>query len=92
MKKEYSFAQGRRGAVVPAPPGKSRITIRLDEEVLEWFRRQVHEAGGGNYQTLINRALREHIRQSEQELEVTLRKVIREELHSLDLAVSARPR
>ena len=57
---EYDFSQGRRGPVVPTPPGKTRITIRLDNEVLEWFRHKVHEAGGGNYQTLINQALREY--------------------------------
>ena len=60
--KEYDFSQGRRGPVVPPPPGKTRITIRLDHDILEWFRNKVHEAGVGNYQTLINQALREYIR------------------------------
>jgi len=59
MKREYSFASGKRGAVVKSPAGKTRITIRLDDELLEWFRKQAHAAGGGNYQTLINAALRE---------------------------------
>jgi len=54
MDAEYDFSQGKRGAIEPTPPGKSRITIRLDDEVLAWFREQVHIAGGGNYQTLIN--------------------------------------
>ena len=58
MKKEYDFRRGTRGAVVPVPSGKTRITIRLDDDVLAWFRDQVHAAGGGNYQTLINLALK----------------------------------
>lgn len=54
MKKEYDFSRGKRGAVLKAPPGKTRITIRIDDDILRWFRRQVHAAGGGNYQTLIS--------------------------------------
>ena len=61
MKREYDFRDGKRGAVVTTPPGKTRITIRLDDDILEWFREQVHRAGGGNYQTLINHALREYM-------------------------------
>ena len=62
MQAEYDFSQGKRGAIDPTPPGKTRITIRLDDEVLAWFREQVHITGGGNYQTLINEALCQHIR------------------------------
>jgi uncharacterized protein (DUF4415 family) len=80
MKKEYDFSDGRRGALDPVPPGKTRITIRLDDDVLEWFRDQVDAAGGGNYQTMINAALREHIARSTEPLEETLRRVVREEL------------
>ena len=79
---EYDFSQGRRGPVVPTAPGKTRITIRLDNEVLDWFRNKVHEAGGGNYQTLINQALREYIQSREGILAETLRRVIKEELRS----------
>ena len=61
-------------------PGKTRITIRIDTDILNWFRHQVHEAGGGNYQTLINDALREYVRYQDLTLENTLCKVIREEL------------
>ena len=50
MKREYDFRGGKRGAVVAVPGGKTRITIRLDNEVLEWFRNHVERAGGGNYQ------------------------------------------
>lgn len=78
--KEYDFSQARRGLVVPLAPGKTRITIRLDNEVLDWFRQKVHAAGGGNYQTLINQALREYIQSRDGLLAETLRRVIKEEL------------
>jgi len=78
MKTEYDFSKARRGAVVPAAPGKTRITIRLDSEIVEWFKAQVNEAGGGNYQSLINEALKGHIQHHG--LERTLRRLIREEL------------
>jgi uncharacterized protein (DUF4415 family) len=80
MKNEYDFSKGRRGAVVRVPPEKTRVTIRLDNDVLDWFRRQVDDAGGGNYQTLINEALRIFVRQKQEPLETTLRRVIRDEL------------
>jgi len=80
MRKEYDFSKAKRGAVVAAPPGKTRITIRLDTDLLEWFKQQVHAAGGGNYQTLINSILREYVEGEKEQLEVTLRRVIREEL------------
>lgn len=78
MKSEYDFSKAKRGALVPAAPGKTRITIRLDNELIDWFRSRVNEAGGGNYQTLINDALKAYVTQ--QALESTLRKLIREEL------------
>lgn len=80
MKEEYDFTYGRRGAVEPIAPGKTRITIRVDDDVLAWFRGQVHAAAGGSYQNLINRALREHIARQSEPLEATLRRVVREEL------------
>ena len=80
MKKEYNFSKGKRGAVVPAPKGKTRITIRIDDDILNWFRGEVDAAGGGNYQTLINDALREHITRQREPIEVILRRVVREEL------------
>jgi uncharacterized protein (DUF4415 family) len=79
-RKEYNFEGAEQGAVATPAPGKTRITIRIDTDVLEWFRQQVHDAGGGNYQTLINEALREHMRYRDETLENVLRKVIREEL------------
>ncbi len=80
MKREYNFSKGKRGAVVPAEPGKSRITIRLDTDVLDWFREQVNKAGGGNYQTMINAALREYVKNQTEPIEKILRRVVREEL------------
>lgn len=84
MKKSVDFSKGKRGPVVRIPSGKTRITIRLDEDPLDWFRAQVDAAGGGSYQTLINAALREHMRQRQEPLEDTLRRVIREELQAQD--------
>jgi uncharacterized protein (DUF4415 family) len=80
MKKEYDFSKGRRGPVLRTPPGKTRVTIRLDDDVLDWFRELVDDAGGGNYQTMINEALRSFMHQKQEPLESTLRRVIRDEL------------
>lgn len=79
MKKEYDFSKGRRGAVLKVPPGKTRVTIRLDDDILDWFRQQVDDAGGGNYQTLINDALRIFMDRKQESLETILRRVIRDE-------------
>src|SRR5260370_40171024 len=54
MKKEYDFSKGRRGAVLEAPPGKTRITIRIDDDILRWFRTQADMAGDGSNQTAMN--------------------------------------
>jgi uncharacterized protein (DUF4415 family) len=82
MRKEYDFSQGNRGPVTPAPPGKVRITIRIDADILNWFREKVNERGGGNYQTMMNDALRSYVQHQDQTLEETIRKVIREELRA----------
>lgn len=82
MRKEYDFSKAKRGPVVSVPKGKTRITIRLDDDVIAWFKQQVHESGGGSYQSLMNAALREHIERSEEPLEAILRRVLREELRS----------
>jgi uncharacterized protein (DUF4415 family) len=63
MKKEYDFSKGGRGAVVTPAPGKMHVTLKLDDDVLAWFRGDVNEAGGGDYQSLINDALRGYIGQ-----------------------------
>ena len=80
MKAEYDFSKAKRGAVIPLPPGKERITIRLDADILDWFRQQANAQGGGNYQTMINQVLREHIMGHQAPLEELLRRVVREEL------------
>lgn len=61
MRREYDFSKATHGPVVTVPKGKTQITIHLDEDVLTWLKAQVHAAGGGSYQSLINSALREHI-------------------------------
>ena len=80
MRRSYDFSKGKRGAVLRSERGKTRITIRLDTDILDWFREQVNRAGGGNYQTLLNNALREYVTEKDVSLEKTLRRVIREEL------------
>jgi uncharacterized protein (DUF4415 family) len=77
---QYDFSQGKRGAIDPVGARKTRITIQIDDNMLECFREQVHQSGGGEYQALLNEALRSHIRQEHEPLESTLRRVFREEL------------
>jgi hypothetical protein len=77
MKKEYDFRKGKRGAIGTAAGGRTRITIPIDTRILDWFRRRVHAAGGGNYARLINTALRDHIAGDRETLEQTLRRVFR---------------
>jgi uncharacterized protein (DUF4415 family) len=85
MEPSYDFSKGKRGAIDPIPAGKTRITIRLDDDVLDWFREQVTIAGGGNYQTQINEVLRQYIQQQHSEsLEDTMRRVFREELQRVN--------
>ncbi len=74
------FSEGKRGPIIPPDPNKARITIRLDADIIEHFKDNVHAAGGGNYQTLINNALREYVESGKTNLEKRLRKIIREEL------------
>jgi len=84
MRPQYDFSRARQGAIVPSGPNKTRITIRLDSDVLAWFRQRVHEQGGGSYQRLINQALREYMeREMEGDLETRLRKMMREELQAV---------
>ena len=76
------FSKGKRGSVVKPDPNKVRITIRLDEDIVAWFKQQVEEAGGGNYQTLINSALRQFMSETKEPIEAVLRRVLKEELRS----------
>ena len=80
IKPEYDFSKGKRGAIDALPPGKERITIRLDKSVLDWFRQQAVAQGGGNYQTMINQVLIDYVYAHQAPLEELLRRVVREEL------------
>ena len=80
MKKEYDFSQGKRGAVLNAR-GKTRITIHLDNDVIEAFRAKAENEGRG-YQTLINEALRQHLSNTGRPVDTrNLRRILREELN-----------
>ena len=92
MRKEYDFSKARRGPVLPVVTGKTRITIRLDDDVLEWYRAHVHAAGGGNYQTLINQTLRRAMSEDTEPLEDVVRRVIRDELETRKSSRSRRKR
>ena len=79
MKKEYNFENAKRGPVVPTK-GKSRITMYIDTDILDDFRKRADKAGFG-YQTMINEALREYLSKNEKPIDETIiRQVIREEL------------
>ena len=80
MKANYDFSNARRGPVVQMPATKTLITIRIDADIIDWFRSQVETRGGGNYQTLLNDALRAHIESKDQSLEKMFRRVVRDEL------------
>jgi uncharacterized protein (DUF4415 family) len=82
MKTKYDFSKGKRGAVLPSSGKKVRITIRLDRDIIDWFRSKVEEQGGGNYQSMLNDALRTYMERQEQPLEEVLRRVVREELQA----------
>jgi predicted nucleotidyltransferase len=87
MNHDHDFSTAKRGPIVQPRPGKTRITIRIDDDVLAWFKEQVNLAGGGSYQSMINQALREFIDSEKTPLEETLRRVIREELQIPDASV-----
>ncbi len=80
MKMSYDFRKARRGSVLPVDGNKVRITIRLDREIIDWFKARVEAQGGGNYQTLLNDALHAYIGHPEQPLETMVRRVVREEI------------
>ena len=82
--RDIDFSRAKRGAVVKPEPGKTKISIRLDNAVLEYFRSLVDTAGGGNYQTLINDALLEYVhRRSTLDI---VRQAVREELAPYGIA------
>jgi uncharacterized protein (DUF4415 family) len=82
MKKEYDFSKAQRGPVVPQK-GKTRITIYIDDGILDEFRNRSDKEGKG-YQTMINEALREFLGKSHVPVdESTLRRILREELKTV---------
>jgi uncharacterized protein (DUF4415 family) len=85
MKREYDLSKGKRGPVIPMPPEKARITIRLDRDIIDHFRDLVRKADRGNYQTLINDAVREHLRKPGfvEQVGAEVRLVLREELRKM---------
>ena len=86
MKDHYDFSKGKRGRILPPEPepqGKVRITIRIDEDIVDAFMKQSEESGGAvGYQTLINDALRQHVEGKAPKLEDTLRRIVREEIRA----------
>ena len=76
--RDIDFSTAKRGPVLEVEPGKTKISIRLDNAVIEFFRGQVERAGSGNYQTLINDALATYIQQ--RSVIDAVRQVVREEL------------
>jgi uncharacterized protein (DUF4415 family) len=85
MLEEYDFSNARRGPVVPSGSNKERITIRIDADILNWFRDYVNSRGGGSYQALMNQALRDYIEGRDKNWEALLRRVVREELHAAQM-------
>jgi uncharacterized protein (DUF4415 family) len=78
MLEEYDFSKGKRGSVI-SPKGKTRITIFIDTDILDWFRDEAEREGRG-YQTEINQALRNYIKQDKRPIQEIVREVVRKEL------------
>jgi uncharacterized protein (DUF4415 family) len=86
MRQKNDFSQGKRGRITPSEPeplGKTRITIRLDEDLVDHFLKEADASGGAaGYQTLINEALRQHVEGKAPKFEETLRRIVREEMRA----------
>ena len=86
MKERYDFSHGKRGRISAPQPethGKTRITIRIDEDIVDAFLREAETSGGSvGYQTLINNALRQHVEGKSPKFEETLRRIVREEIRA----------
>jgi uncharacterized protein (DUF4415 family) len=84
MQQQYDFSQGKRGRIAapePEPRGKTRITIRLDEDLVDHSLKEAETSGGATgYQTLITKALRQHVEGEAPKLADTLRRIVREEM------------
>jgi uncharacterized protein (DUF4415 family) len=70
MKKEYDFSKGKRGAVLGVTPGKVKITVRVDRDLVDWFGETVDASGGGDSQDLMNQALREFMQRVQEQPEL----------------------
>jgi BrnA antitoxin of type II toxin-antitoxin system len=91
MKPEYDFARGKRGAVVPQK-GKTRISIFIDNAILDEFRARAEKAGTG-YQTMMNEALRKYLSETDRPItEKTLRQVLRQEMPEYLRGLAGAPR
>ena len=84
MLEEYDFSKGKRGPVIPQK-SKTRITIFIDTDILEWFRDEAEREGRG-YQTAINQALRNYIKQDRRPIQDIVKEVVRKELRILKKA------
>ncbi len=84
MLEEYDFSKGKRGPAI-TPKGKTRITIYIDTDILDWFRDEAEREGRG-YQTEINQALRDYVRQDKRPIQEIVREVVRKELKVLKKA------
>lgn len=86
MKRQYDFSKGKRGRIIraqPEPAGKTRITIRIDDDLMDHFLKEAEASGGAvGYQTLINEALRQYVEGKAPKFEDTLRRIVREEIRS----------
>jgi uncharacterized protein (DUF4415 family) len=86
MKKNYDFSKAKRGRIAPPQPepsGKTRITIRIDDDLLDYFLKLADASGGSvGYQTLINNALRQHVEGKAPKFEEALRRILREEIRA----------
>lgn len=84
MKQQYDFSKGKRGRITTPEPeqrGRTRITIRIDDDLVDHFLKEAERSGGSaGYQTLINDALRQHVEGKAPKLEDTLRRILREEI------------
>jgi len=84
MLEEYEFSKGKRGPVIPQK-GKTRITIFIDTDILDWFKDEAEREGRG-YQTAINQALRNYIKQDKRPIQEIVREAVRRELRELKKA------
>ena len=84
MKQQYDFSKGKRGRITTPEPeqrGRTRITIRIDDDLVDHFLKEAERSGdSAGYQTLINDALRQHVEGKAPKLEDTLRRILREEI------------